>query len=111
MKWPIRPIMLSVRESQIPKEEGIGHKDHQQESPGQHEDDAQAGLAIEKLSKGPASFSPAGSRRGGKRLGTTHLILQKKGSLQADGCPSFTHHTEKYPPGLNGPDHSAGPRF
>ncbi len=31
-----------------PQEEGIGHEEDQQEGTRQHEDDAQAGLAIEK---------------------------------------------------------------
>ena len=95
MNWPTSADRAVGERKPDPQEEGIGHEDHEQEGPGQHEDDAQARFTIEKLSKKPASFSPARSRRGGKSLGTAHLILQSKGSLQVDGCPRFTHQREK----------------
>jgi len=44
-----QPADHAVREGQPdPKEERIGHEEHQQEGPGKHEDDTQAGLAFEK---------------------------------------------------------------
>ena len=104
MKRPIRPIMLSDMDSQIPRKKGIGHEDHQQDHAGDHQNDAQAGLALQQV-LGPGEYAAArgkGFCRGGKLDRHDKATLPQREQTQDLACSlprSFkTEESRRIPP-------------